>query len=126
MKPLSEELDWPSAEPLYRVKAGMFKGLGHPWRVRVLEILVACGETPVAVLLEETGLDPSHLSQHLAVLRRYGLVIAERRASFVYYRLAFPEVADLLRVARRLLIRTLSTASERLEDVTALPSIDSE
>ena len=34
--------------------------------------------------------------QHLSVLRRYGLVVSERRASVVYYRLAFPQVADLL------------------------------
>ena len=50
----------------------------------------------------ETGLEASHLSQHLAVLRRHRLVDFERRASHVYYRLAFPDVAELLAVARRL------------------------
>ncbi len=46
-------------------------------------------------MLTQTGLEASHLSQHLSVLRRYGLVVSERRASVVYYRLAYPQVADL-------------------------------
>ena|SRR5690625_195440 len=85
--------------PLYEIKANLFKGLAHPYRIRVLEILASIHEVPVSGLIAETGLEASHLSQHLSVLRRYGLVVSERRASVVYYRLAYPQVADLLRVA---------------------------
>ncbi|MFT4232934.1 MAG: metalloregulator ArsR/SmtB family transcription factor [Leucobacter sp.] len=94
--------------PLYEIKANLFKGLAHPHRIRVLEILSTSGETSVADMITETGLEASHLSQHLAVLRRYRLVHSERRANVVYYRLAFPEVSDLLRTARHLLFALLT------------------
>lgn len=110
-------------KPLYEIKANLFKGLAHPYRIRVLEILTSADEIPVSVLLVETGLEASHLSQHLAVLRRYGLVVSERRASVVYYRLAFPQVTDLLRAARALLSEILSASRERQESWSQLPEI---
>ena len=33
--------------PLYEVKANLFKGLAHPVRIRVLELLSAAPEVPV-------------------------------------------------------------------------------
>src|SRR3954454_12352215 len=84
--------------PLYEIKANLFKGLAHPYRIRLLEILAHGEQVPVSQMIAETGLESSHLSQHLSVLRRYGLVVSERRASVVYYQLAFPQVADLLLV----------------------------
>lgn len=107
--------------PLYEVKANLFKGLAHPVRVRVLELLSAAPEASVADLLADLRLEPSHLSQHLAVLRRHHLVTAERRASLVFYRLAYPEVADLLRVARSLLGEVLHTTQDQLAATVALP-----
>jgi len=122
MKSPSDELAWPEAQPLYQVKADMFKGLAHPVRVRVLEVLAGSEEEPVTELMRVTGLEPSNLSQHLSVLRRHRLVLAERRGSFVYYRLAFPEVAQLLTVARRLLVLALEESQDRLAASESLPS----
>ncbi|MGR0221710.1 ArsR/SmtB family transcription factor [Agromyces sp. ZXT2-6] len=113
-----------ASRPLYEVKANLFKGLAHPLRVRVLEVLAASpDDTPVAELLEATGLEASHLSQHLAVLRNYGLVTAERRGNQVRYRLAYPQVADLLRVARSLLAEILVTTERQLVEQSALPEL---
>lgn len=109
--------------PLYEVKANLFKGLAHPLRIRVLEILAAAPEVSVADLQQETGLEASHLSQHLAVLRRHRLVESERRASHVYYRLADPQVAQLLAVARSLLLAILQSDGARLADATTLPAL---
>ena len=103
-----------SHRPLYEVKANLFKGLAHPVRVRVLEVLSAAESVSVADLLVDTGLEASHLSQHLSVLRRHNLVVADRRASQVFYRLAYPEVADLLTVARSLLVKILETTQQQL------------
>ena len=86
--------------PLYEVKANLFKGLAHPVRIRVLELLSAAPEVSVTDMLAATGLEASHLSQHLSVLRRYHLVKGERRALQMFYSLAYPQVADLLSVAR--------------------------
>jgi len=112
-----------SQKPLYEVKAGLFKGLSHPFRVRVLEILADGAEHTVGELTELTGLETSHLSQHLAVLRRNRLVVAERRGSHVHYRLAWPEVADLLRSARALLVQIVTADGQRLDEVADLPAI---
>lgn len=100
--------------PLYEVKANLFKGLAHPVRVRVLEVLASTESVSVADLLADTGLEASHLSQHLSVLRRHNLVVAERRASQVFYRLAYPRVADLLGVSRALLIEILEHTQQQL------------
>ncbi len=112
-----------SERPLYEIKAGLFKGLAHPFRIRVLELLAAAPEVSVAELQEETGLEASHLSQHLAVLRRHRLVESERRASHVFYRLADPRVAELLAVARSLLLEILQTDSDLLAGAAALPAV---
>ena len=111
-----------SQRPLYEVKAGLFKGLAHPFRIRILELLSAAAEVSVTDLQNETGLEASHLSQHLAVLRRHRLVDSERRASHVYYRLADAKVADLLTVARELLLSVLATDRELLAEAVALPA----
>lgn len=105
---------WTSERPLYEVKANLFKGLSHPVRIRVLEVLAATGEESVAELIVDTGLEASHLSQHLAVLRKNNLVVAERRGSQVFYRLAYPHVADLLTIARELLVEILEHTRDQL------------
>lgn len=106
--------------PLYEIKAGLFKGLAHPQRIRILELLVENRELSVTELQYEVGLEASHLSQHLAVLRRHRLVLSERRASHVFYQLAAPEVAGLLAAARQLLVRLVDAERKRVASVNAV------
>lgn len=108
--------------PLYEVKANLFKGLAHPVRIRVLELLAESPQVSVADLIAGTGQEASNLSQHLSVLRRHHLVLAERRGLQVFYRLAYPQVADLLTVARSLLTEVLATTQKNLELSMALPA----
>lgn len=112
-----------SQRPLYEIKANLFKGLAHPYRIRILEILSGSPEVSVAHMITETGLEASHLSQHLSVLRKYGLVESERRGSTVYYRLAFLAIADLLSVARSLLHEILGSSEAHSEAAATLPSL---
>lgn len=113
----SDEMDGMSdpRTPLNEVKANLFKGLAHPVRIRVLELLAAAEILPVSEILASTGLEASHLSQHLSVLRRNHLVVATRRGTQVFYELAYPQVSDLLAVARELLLNVLQTTQENLE-----------
>jgi DNA-binding transcriptional ArsR family regulator len=111
--------------PLYEVKAGLFKGLSHPIRIRILELLSNDPELSVSQLQTDTELEASHLSQHLIVLRRHRLVVSERRGSHVYYRLAYPDVAQLLTTARGLLLRIVSADGERAADAADLPPVGS-
>ena len=101
--------------PLAEVKADLFKALSHPVRVRTLELLVE-RDRQVADLLTELDLEASHLSQHLAVLRRTGVVTATRRGNAVHYTLALPAVADMLAAARAVLVDAAARRTELLED----------
>jgi DNA-binding transcriptional ArsR family regulator len=69
---------------------------------------------PVSDLLGSTGMEASHLSQHLSVLRRHHLVMSERRGSQVFYELASTQVSELLAAARGLLLNVLKTNQEHL------------
>ena len=88
--------------PLYQAKAEFFRTLGHPVRIRVLELLSE-RDHAVHELLDEIDVEPSSLSQQLAVLRRTSLVVSRREAGEVVYSVSSAEVSDLLRVARRIL-----------------------
>ncbi|MFG3226327.1 ArsR/SmtB family transcription factor [Kitasatospora sp. NPDC048194] len=106
---------------LYQVKAEFFRMLGHPVRIRVLELLQD-GPTPVRGLLAELGVEPSSLSQQLAVLRRSGIVTATREGSTVVYALAGGDVTDLLRAARRILTGLLADRNLLLAELRAAGS----
>ncbi|MFG2896273.1 ArsR/SmtB family transcription factor [Streptomyces zaomyceticus] len=102
--------------PLYQAKAEFFRMLGHPVRIRVLELLQH-GPVPVRELLNEIEIEPSNLSQQLAVLRRSGIVISIRDGSTVSYALAGGDVAELLRAARRILTELLAGQNELLAEL---------
>jgi DNA-binding transcriptional ArsR family regulator len=104
--------------PLYQLKAEFFKTLGHPARIRVLELLSE-REHAVAEMLPQVGIEPAHLSQQLAVLRRAKLVTSRKEGSTVYYSLASPDIADLLAVARQILTGVLTGQAELLQDLRA-------
>lgn len=102
--------------PLSVVKAELFKALANPARIRVLEVL-AEGEQSVSDLAPLVGLELSHLSQQLGVLRRAGLVATRKEGSSVFYAMKDPLVAELLAVAKRLLVTTLSETRDLLADL---------
>ncbi|MFF1409478.1 ArsR/SmtB family transcription factor [Streptomyces sp. NPDC058289] len=104
--------------PLYQLKAEFFKTLGHPVRIRVLELL-SVREHAVAELLPEVGVEAASLSQQLAVLRKANLVITRREGANVYYRITSDEVVELLRVARSILSGVLQGQAELLADLRA-------
>jgi DNA-binding transcriptional ArsR family regulator len=107
--------------PLYQLKAEFFKTLGHPARIRILELLSE-REHAVAEMLPEVGIEAAHLSQQLAVLRRANLVTARKEGSSVRYSLTSPHVAELLAVARLILTGVLSGQAELLDDLRASAS----
>ncbi len=98
---------------LSEVKAELFKAIAHPARVRVLEVL-ADGERSVGELQPLVGIEMSHLSQQLGVLRRAGLVSSRKERSSVFYALRDPLVAELLAVAKQLLLANLEQTRDLL------------
>ena len=100
--------------PLHQVKAELFRTLGHPVRIRVLELLLD-GPKPVRELLTDIDVEASNLSQQLAVLRRAGLVTSSRDGALVVYALSSGQVAALLAAARAILTEVLTDRDSVLE-----------
>jgi ArsR family transcriptional regulator len=97
---------------LYRMQAEIAKVLGNPVRLRILN-LIGGREVAYGALLDDLGISKANLSQHLALLRRAGIVSVRRNGVYGYYRLAFPEIKDLCSSMRDLLARHLEAAGQR-------------
>lgn len=108
-------MDVPSivGRPITEAKADLFKALAHPARVRVLELL-AEGERTMGELAEGAGLELSHLSHQVTILRRAGIVDSHRVRSSVVCTLHDPQAAELLEAAHRFLTRKLRRSQELL------------
>lgn len=105
-----------NALPVHEVKATLFRVLGHPARVRILELLRDC-ERSVGSLQAELGLDSGGTSQHLAALRRIGLVESRREGTTVFYRVDDPRVFDLLAAGRDIITRQLAEQQSILREL---------
>lgn len=97
--------------PVYEAKADLFRALAHPARIRVLELL-SDRDHAVHELLAEIPLEPSSLSQQLAVLRRTGLVRQQRVRGEVVYSIVVPATRELLASARMVLRELLADQAE--------------
>lgn len=113
-----------SDRPLYEIKANLFKALAHPARIRVLEVLsTAARPTAVSEILAALEIEPTLLSQHLAVLKRHRVVRSERIGNAVYYELSHPSVSELLVIARKFLAETLRAHQDQLAALVSLPPV---
>jgi ArsR family transcriptional regulator len=102
--------------PVHEAKANLFRVLGHPARVRILELLRE-GEHSVGALQAELGLDSGGTSQHLAALRRIGLVDSRRDGTSVIYRVADADVFALLAAGRAIIARRLAEQQSMLREL---------
>jgi len=74
----------PSPGDLQVFKAGFFRALAHPVRIRILELLVK-GDRSVQELQEALGLGQPVVSQQLAVLRATSIVSGRKEGVSVRY-----------------------------------------
>src|SRR5215813_8485746 len=92
--------------------ARLLKLLANEKRLVILCFLATRGEMPVGALVEALGLSQSALSQHLAKLRRDGLVLFRRESQTLHYRLADPRVVRVLGVLEEIFCaRSLTVAT---------------
>ena len=85
--------------------ACFFKSLGDPARLMIIRRL-AEGERKVAALVADLGLAQPTVSKHLRCLRDCGLVVSRPEGAATLYRLAYPELLDVLRSAEPVLGQT--------------------
>jgi ArsR family transcriptional regulator len=103
--------------PLSVVKAELFKALANPARIRVLELLSE-GERSVGEMQPQVGIELSHLSQQLGILRRAGLVVARKEGASAIYAIKDPLIADLLQLSKRILRNSMAETNEMLVGIT--------
>jgi DNA-binding transcriptional ArsR family regulator len=82
--------------------AQLLKLLANEKRLVILCFLATRGEMPVGALAEALNLSQSALSQHLAKLRRDGLVQFRRESQTLHYRLADPRALRVLVVLKEI------------------------
>ncbi len=102
--------------PIYALKADFFRVLGHPVRVRMLQVL-RDGERSVGSLQDELDLDSSSTSQHLAALRGQGLVESRKEGTSVFYRVKDPRTLELLELAKEIISSSLEENRVLLGDL---------
>ena len=96
------------------MKAEFFRTLGHPARIRLLQLL-RDGERTVGALQVALGLDSSSTSQQLAALRKQGLVESRREGTNVYYRVKDRRTLELLELAKRIIAANLEEGQALLD-----------
>ena len=101
---------------VYQVKAEFFRILGHPVRVRILELLRE-GERTVGDLQQQLQLESSGTSQHLGVLRKQGILDSRREGTSVFYSVRDPRIFQLLEVARQILNSSLAESQAILGEL---------
>src|SRR5215831_795466 len=108
----------PSAQ-LQTLKAGFFRALAHPVRIRLLEVLVVQGETSVQDLQRALNIDQPIVSQQLARLRASGIVAGRKQGASTLYAVTDPQIAELLQVAKQILNRHLVGVQSLLRELKA-------
>jgi ArsR family transcriptional regulator len=103
--------------PAHDAKANLFRVLGHPARVRILELLRDHGEHAVGALQLALGLGEGSTSQHLAALRRVGLVESRREGTTIFYRVDDTRVFDLLAAGRDVIAAQITRQQAMLRDL---------
>ena len=101
-------------EMVLNITADFFKTLGHPARIKILKLLSA-GELCVCDLIPALELEQSNLSQHLAVLRRKGIISSRKEGTKVLYRILYPSVLSVLSAVEKTLEEQLSNSHDLLK-----------
>jgi DNA-binding transcriptional ArsR family regulator len=108
-------------DPVRQFKADFFRALGHPARLKILDLL-RDGEMSVTALQTGLEIEPSAVSQQLSVLRNRNIVEARKEGTTVYYQVRDPEIFSLLDVARRIFNNHLVDTQAMLEQMSEEPT----
>ena len=77
-------------------QAEIFRVIGHPVRLRIIKTVID-GELPVSQIVGAVSAKQSNVSRHLVVLKQSGILTHRKSGLRVYYRVATPERANIIR-----------------------------
>ena len=80
-----------------------YRAINHQLRQQILQLLHKNGRMMVTSIYVKLRIEQSVASQHLAILRRAKLVVAEREGKNVYYSVNYPRLTQLHSVSGHLL-----------------------
>jgi ArsR family transcriptional regulator len=96
---------------LYELHAGICQALANAKRLEIIDRLRE-GEMSVTELTSALQVSQSNLSQHMALMRQKGIVLARREGTNVYYRLANPKILKACNLMRQVLLEHLEAGAE--------------
>ena len=109
-------------ETLQDFKAGLFRTLANPVRIRILEVLRAAGSLTVGEIQARIGIEAANASQHLSIMRAQGIVAARREGTSAWYSVTEAEVFELLDAARAIFERRVNAQAELLANAAHEPA----
>jgi ArsR family transcriptional regulator len=93
-------------EQRLRLKAEVFKAMGHPLRLGAIEFL-SDGEKCVCEIVEHLGAGISNISKHLSVLKKAGIVSDRRDGLKIMYSLTMPCALDFMSCVERAVFKRI-------------------
>ena len=96
-------------------KTELFKTMGHPTRLRILELL-RTGEKTVGELQQSLDIDSSTVSQQLSAMRTRQLVDARKQGTSVYYTVRDPLIFKIMDIAREIFQNQVVNMQSMLDD----------
>jgi DNA-binding transcriptional ArsR family regulator len=81
----------------------VYRAIKHPLRQKMMHYMHQQGAVNVTTLYKRLKLEQSVASQHLAILRRAGLVDTERQGKEIYYRVDYARLKQVHDVAKGLI-----------------------
>jgi ArsR family transcriptional regulator len=78
----------------------LFKALGDPVRLRIVEFIGASGEKCVCEIIPMAGKSQPNVSRHLKVLEQAGVLVMRKEGKKAYYRVRNEKVLEIIRRGR--------------------------
>ena len=104
-------------ERLFGMESEFFKALAHPTRVRILKLLRE-NERCVCEFTEDLGVEQSNMSQHLAILRKQGIVSFRKDGLKVIYKVNFPQIFEILDLVEEIIVSQVNETLDLLNKRT--------
>ncbi|TCL59744.1 ArsR family transcriptional regulator [Hydrogenispora ethanolica] len=96
---------------LNKERAQIFKILGHPLRLAILDEL-RNGECCVQDLESRLGAEQSNISRHLSLLKQVGIIDCRKEGLFVYYFMAIPCIGNFFNCVNQVIMKRAENSRE--------------
>lgn len=99
-EPVNQEAAQKISVETVREAAEVLRCIGHPIRLRIVELLETAGELNVSTIRENVGLEQAIASQHLGLMRNKGILASRREGANVFYRVLDEKVTQVIECLR--------------------------